>query len=76
MDSFLRLPPPERRFACQQVEARMGLQAVSVEKNDHVANWRADCREMLGPMFFGEIPTFEQMMAAAAEFEKTFNATA
>jgi hypothetical protein len=31
---------------------------------------------MLGPMFFGETPTYEQMMAAAAEFEKTFNATA
>jgi hypothetical protein len=43
---------------------------------DHVANWRADYRDMLGPMFFGEAPTFEQMMAAATEFEKTFNATA
>lgn len=43
---------------------------------DHVANWRSDYRDMLGPMFFGETPTFEQMMAAAAEFEKTFNATA
>jgi hypothetical protein len=43
---------------------------------DHLANWRADYREMLGPMFFGETPTFEQMMAAAAEFEETFNATA
>lgn len=43
---------------------------------DHIANWRADYREMLVPMFFGETPTFEQMMAAAAEFEKTFNATA
>lgn len=43
---------------------------------DHVANWRSDYREMLGPMFFGETPTFEQMMAAAAEFEKAFNATA
>jgi len=42
---------------------------------DHIANWRSDYREMLGPMFFGETPTFEQMMAAAAEFEKTFNAT-
>ena len=43
---------------------------------NHVANWRTDYREMLGPMFFGETPTFEQMMAAAANFEKTFNATA
>lgn len=43
---------------------------------DHVANWRADYSEMLGPMFFGESPTFEQMMAATADFEKAFNATA
>lgn len=43
---------------------------------DHVGNWRSDYREMLGPMFFGDTPTFEQMMTAAAEFEKVFNATA
>jgi hypothetical protein len=43
---------------------------------EHLANWRADYQEMLGPMFFGDTPTFEDMMTAAAEFEKTFNATA
>ena len=43
---------------------------------DHLANWRSDYQDMLGPMFFGDTPTFEQMMSAAAEFEKTFNATA
>jgi len=31
---------------------------------------------MLGPLFFGDSPTFEQMMTAAAEFETAFNATA
>lgn len=43
---------------------------------EHLANWRSDYQEMLGPMFFGDTPTFEQMMRAAAEFETTFNATA
>ena len=43
---------------------------------EHLANWRADYQEMLGPMFFGDTPAFEGMMTAAAEFEKTFNATA
>jgi predicted nucleotidyltransferase component of viral defense system len=43
---------------------------------DHLPNWRRDYQDMLGPMFFGDTPTFEQMMTAAAEFEKTFNATA
>ena len=42
---------------------------------EHLAHWRADYQAMLGPMFFGETPTFEQMMNAAADFEKTFNAT-
>ena len=42
---------------------------------EHLAHWRADYQAMLGPMFFGETPTFEQMMTAAADFEKTFNAT-
>jgi hypothetical protein len=29
---------------------------------------------MLGPMFFGEVPAFEEIMEAVAEFEKEFNA--
>lgn len=47
-----------------------------VPPGDHLANWRADYEEMLGPMFFGETPSFEEMMAAAEEFERAFNATA
>jgi hypothetical protein len=29
---------------------------------------------MLGPMFFGEVPDFDEIMEAVSEFEKTFNA--
>jgi hypothetical protein len=43
---------------------------------DNLANWRDDYREMLGPMFFGETPSFEDLITAAAEFERIFNATA
>jgi predicted nucleotidyltransferase component of viral defense system len=43
---------------------------------DHLPDWRRDYQDMLGPMFFGDTPTFEQMMTAASEFEETFNATA
>ena len=43
---------------------------------DHLANWRSDYQAMLGPMFFGEVPDFDEIMEAASEFEKTFNATA
>jgi len=43
---------------------------------DHATAWKADYTEMLGPMFFGEAPTFEAMIAAATAFEITFNAKA
>ena len=43
---------------------------------EHLANWKSDYAEMLGPMFFGDTPTFNELMAAAAAFESTFNATA
>ena len=44
--------------------------------SDHLANWRSDYQAMLGPMFFGEVPDFDEIMKAVSEFEKTFNATA
>ena len=36
MDAFLQLPPPRRLLAFQQVDAEMGLQAVSLEKDFRV----------------------------------------
>ena len=41
-----------------------------------LADWRSDYRDMLGPMFFGDTPTFEDMMIAVTAFEKIFNDTA
>lgn len=43
---------------------------------DHLGYWRADYQAMLGPMFFGDVPDFDEIMRAVSEFEKTFNATA
>ena len=43
---------------------------------DHLAEWQTDYQAMLGPMFFGDTPTFAQIMAAATTFEFAFNATA
>jgi hypothetical protein len=40
----------------------------------HLSAWKADYTDMLGPMFFGNTPTFEDMIAAATMFENTFNA--
>jgi predicted nucleotidyltransferase component of viral defense system len=42
----------------------------------HFANWRKDYQEMLGPMFFGDTPSFEEMMTVIEEFESAFNASA
>ena len=34
---------------------------------------RADYQQMLGPMFFGITPTFDEMIRVAAKFEENFN---
>ncbi len=47
-----------------------------VPPNDHLSHWKTDHHAMLGPMFFGETPTFDELIAAVAEFEKAFNAMA
>lgn len=44
--------------------------------SDHLANWRSDYQAMLGPMFFGDVPDFDEILAVVGVFEKTFNATA
>ena len=31
---------------------------------------------MLGPMFFGDVPTFDEILKAVGKFEREFNATA
>lgn len=43
---------------------------------EHLADWKSDYSAMLGPMFFGIRPSFEEIISAAKLFEKTFNATA
>ena len=43
---------------------------------EHLADWKSDYSAMLGPMFFGETPSFEEIITLATEFETTFNAGA
>ncbi|MEI6323791.1 MAG: nucleotidyl transferase AbiEii/AbiGii toxin family protein [bacterium] len=43
--------------------------------SEHLATWRTDYQDMLGPMFFSDPPTFEALMNAVGDFEKSFNAT-
>jgi hypothetical protein len=42
---------------------------------DHFANWRSDYQAMLGPMFFGDVPDFDEIMGVVSEFERRFNQT-
>ena len=42
---------------------------------EQMPNWRSDYQAMLGPMFFGDTPEFEDLMATIREFESAFNAT-
>lgn len=42
---------------------------------EQLAGWKSDYAAMLGPMFFGETPGFEEIIARAAEFEAAFNAS-
>lgn len=42
---------------------------------DHrVAFWRKDYLDMTGPMFFGEVPTFDEILSVVGAFEREFNA--
>ncbi len=40
---------------------------------DHLPHWRADYDAMRGPMFFGDVPEFGEIMSAASEFEHRIN---
>jgi len=40
----------------------------------HLAQWRNDYQEMVGPMFFGDVPDFDEMIVAASDFAVRFNA--
>lgn len=44
-----------------------------VPPEEHLANWRTDYQAMQGPMFFGDTPSFDDLMTAAADFERRFN---
>lgn len=41
----------------------------------HLSDWKADYEAMRGPMFFGETPTFEEILEEVREFERRFNET-
>lgn len=45
-----------------------------VPLDDQMAEWQRDYTAMRAEMFFGEVPTFDVIMRAVGEFEKSFNA--
>jgi hypothetical protein len=43
---------------------------------EQLASWRQDYEAMSGSMFFGTVPTFEDVLETVGEFERRFNAEA
>jgi hypothetical protein len=46
-----------------------------VPPEDHLKNWAADYKTMGTEMFFGEVPSFEEILRVVGEFERRFNDT-
>jgi len=44
-----------------------------VPRDDQVSAWRQDYRTMQFEMFFGDVPTFDEILRVVAEFEAGFN---
>jgi Nucleotidyl transferase AbiEii toxin, Type IV TA system len=44
-----------------------------VPPDHHLRDWRNDYQDMLGSMFFGKTPTFDQILAVVGKFERQFN---
>jgi hypothetical protein len=44
-----------------------------VPPDEQLQEWRADYNSMRREMFFGEVPTFEDIMKSVAEFQDGFN---
>lgn len=56
----------------QVVSAHKDWVSVSIPPEHHLANWHDGYQEMLGPMFFGAVPTFEEILRVVGEFEQLF----
>ncbi len=44
-----------------------------VPTEEQLADWQSDYRNMQQEMFFGEVPTFEQILTAVGAFQDSFN---
>ncbi len=44
-----------------------------VPPGDHLPAWHADYKQMLGPMFWGSVPSFDEILRVVADFERRFN---
>jgi hypothetical protein len=44
-----------------------------VPPDREVAAWRTDYKQMLGPMFWGSVPDFDEILRVVADFERRFN---
>jgi len=47
-----------------------------VPLSEHMEDWRSDYNDMVKEMFYGDAPTFEQVIDAAQQFQENFNRSA
>ena len=47
-----------------------------VPADAHLTDWRRDYEQMQGPMFFGDSPSFDEILAAVRDFQQRFTAAA
>ena len=43
---------------------------------EHMSDWHSDYTDMVKEMFYGDAPTFEQVIDAAQQFQENFNRSA
>jgi len=44
-----------------------------IPRSDQMADWKSDYAGMQQEMFYGEVPSFEQVLKRVGEFQKAFN---
>lgn len=76
LDLFNCIATHRAVFFRKKKEAQESLRPGSlriVPRNEHLPAWKSDYEAMRETMFFGETPTFEEILCVAAEFEQKFN---
>jgi hypothetical protein len=76
LELFNRIAAHRAVFFRKSKEAQSSLHPGAlrvVPLPDQVAAWKQDYQTMREDMFFGEVPTFEEVLRVVGDFERRFN---